>query len=73
MKRFLITIKGLRKRSTASKVHKGKSEPKHEESTTKRVKLRRQQLNTIKEKEKKTTNCLVITLTIQTQAICSAD
>ena len=54
----------------ASKVDKGKSEPKPEESIAKRVKLRRQRLNTIKEKEKKTINCLDITLTIQAQAIC---
>ena len=57
----------------ASKVDKGKSEPKPKESITKRVKLRRQRLNTIKKKEKKTINCLDITLTIQSQAICSVD
>ena len=37
----------------ASKVDKGKSEPKPKESIAKRVKLRRQRLNTIKKKEKK--------------------
>ena len=37
--------------SIASKVDKGKSEPKSEQSIAKRVKLRRQRLNTIKEKE----------------------
>ena len=48
-------------------------EPNPEESIVKRVKLRRQKLNTIEEKEKKTINCLVVTLTIQAQAICSVD
>ena len=57
----------------ASKVDKGKSEPKPKESIAKRVKLRRQRLNTIKKKEKKTINCLDITLTIQAQTICSVD
>ena len=38
-------------------------EPNPEESIVKRVKLRRQKLNTIEEK-KKTINCLVVTLTI---------
>ena len=57
--------------SIASKVDNGKSEPKPEESIVKRVKLRRQRLNTIEEKEKTTINCLVITLTIQAQAIYS--
>ena len=37
----------------ASKVDKGKSEPKPEESIAKRVKLKRQRLNTIVKKEKK--------------------
>ena len=46
LKRFLITINGLKK----SKV---KSEPKPEESIAKRVKLRRKRLDTIEEKEKK--------------------
>ena len=60
--------------SIASKVDKGKSEPKPEESIAKRVKLKRQRLNTIVKKEKKKTiNCLAITLTIQDQAICSVD
>ena len=59
--------------SIASKVDKGKSETKPEESIAKRVKLRRQRLNTIEKKEKKTINCLAITLTIQDQAICSVD
>ena len=62
--------------SIASKVDKGKSEPKPEESIAKRVKLKRQRLNTIVKKEKKkkkTINCLAITLTIQDQAICSVD
>ena len=36
-------------------------EPNPEESIVKRVKLRRQKLNTIEEKEKKTINCLVVT------------
>ena len=57
----------------ASKVDKGKSEPKPKESIAKRVKLRRQRLNTIKKKEKKTINCLDITLTVQSQPICSVD
>ena len=47
-------------------------EPNPEESIVKRVKLRRQKLNTIEEK-KKTINCLVVTLTIQAEAICSVD
>ena len=54
------------------------SELESEESAAKRniasrAKLRRQILNTIKEKKRTTMNCLVITLTIQAQAICSAN
>ena len=39
--------------SITSKVDKRKSSPKPEKSIAKRVKLRRQRLNTIEEKEKK--------------------
>ena len=45
MKRFLITIKGVQKTfSIASKVDKGKSEPKPGESITYRIKLKKEKI-----------------------------
>ena len=55
-----------------SSIESNIDEPNPEESIVKRVKLRRQKLNTIEEK-KKIINCLVVTLTIQAEAICSVD
>ena len=43
----------------ASKVDKGKSEPKPEESIAKRVKLRREKINEIEEEEKNISNELL--------------
>ena len=45
--------------SIASKVDKGKSEPKPEESIAKRVKLRREKINEIEEEEKNISNELL--------------
>ena len=56
--------------SVASKVDKGKSKSKPEEKIAKRVKLRPEKIAEIDGKEKKNIHCLVITLPIQTQAIC---
>ena len=57
----------------ASKVDKGKSEPKSEESIAKRVRLGREKITEIEEEEKITTmNCLNNTLLIiKVQVICT--
>ena len=55
--------------SVASKVDKGKSKSRPEERIAKRVKIRPEKIAEIDEKEKKI-HSLVLTLAIQTQAIC---
>ena len=74
MKRFLITIKGLEKLFLiASKVDKGKSEPKPEESIAYRTKLKRKK-KTENEEEKKPSTMNILknaVLIIKVQVICT--
>ena len=57
----MITINGEAQKtfSIASKVNKGKSEPKTEENIANRVKLRREKITEIEEEQKKLKQCIV--------------